>query len=182
MVFYSVRHQSKFEAFEKELLSSYEIRSLDDITSFLKIRVLRERTERKIWLLLDTFYKKIANKFHIPLDIKPPFTPLPTTVDLSAYLGTATPGQVHSYQQKVGNINYAAINTRPDIARASAKLSEFLRNPSPGHIDAVDHLMRYLVGTRYLAIEYNGLDLHNIRTFLVASDASFADTADRKSL
>ena len=45
----------------------------------------------------------------------------------------------------------------------------------------MDHLLRYLIGTRYLAIEYNGLDLHNIRTFLVASNASFADTADRKS-
>ena len=48
VVFYSVRHQSEFKAFKKELLGSYQIRSLDDITSFLSIRVLRERVERKI--------------------------------------------------------------------------------------------------------------------------------------
>ena len=96
-MFYLVRHQSEFKAFEKEFLGSYEIRLLGDITSFLKIRILRERIEKKIWLLLNTFYKKITNKFHIPLDIKLSFTPLPTIVDLLAYLGIAIPDQIHLY-------------------------------------------------------------------------------------
>ena len=38
--------------------------------------------------------------------------------------------------------------------------------------------MRYLVSIRYLVIKYNGLDLHNIRTFLVISDALFIDIAN----
>ena len=91
-MFYSVRHQSEFEAFEKELLGSYEIRLLSDIISFLGIRVLRKRIEKKIWLLLDAFYKKIINKFHISLDIKPFFIFLPIIVDLLAYLGIVISG------------------------------------------------------------------------------------------
>ena len=91
-MFYLVRHQSEFKAFEKELLGSYEIRLLNDIISFLKIRVLRKKIKKKIWLLLNTFYKKITNKFYISLDIKSFFTPLSTIVDLLAYLGIVIPG------------------------------------------------------------------------------------------
>ena len=105
----------------------------------------------------------------------------PTTVDLLTYLGSTIPGQIYVYQQKIGNINYIVINIRPNIARVLVKLSEFLRNPSLAYIDAINHLLRYLVNTRYLVIEYNSLDLYNIRTFLMVSDVSFANIVDRKS-
>ena len=42
--------------------------------------------------------------------------------------------------------------------------------------------MRYFVNTRYLVIKYNGLDLYNIRIFLIANDALFIDIANRKNL
>ena len=141
----------------------------------------RERSERKIWLSFDVFIERLANKCYIELDVIPPTTFLPSIAVLTAFNGKATPNQIHSYQQKIGNINYVAVNTRPDIARASSKLSEFLRNPSLDHMNAVNYLLRYFVGTRFLAIEYNGLDLYSLRTFIVSSDASFADTPERKS-
>ena len=84
------------------------------------------------------------------------------------------------YQQLVGIINYVAVNIRPDIARASSKLSEHLRNPSPGHIKAAVHLLRYLVDTRFLVIQYDGRIAG--RTLIMSSDASYANNVDRKSL
>ena len=36
--------------------------------------------------MLNTFYKKIINKFHISLDVKLLFTPFPTTIDFLIYL------------------------------------------------------------------------------------------------
>ena len=42
--------------------------------------------------------------------------------------------------------------------------------------------MRYFVSIRYFVIEYNSLDLYNIRIFLVVSDVLFINIINRKSL
>ena len=179
VIIYKPKHQPQFLEFEKKLLSVYEIRSLGDTENFLGIRLARHRKDRKLWILLDGFIEKAAGRFDIPLDVKPPNTPLPFGVDLRPNQGQARQGSIVSYQQLVGTINYVAVNTRPDIARASSKLSEHLRNPSTGHTEAATHLLRYLVSTRYLAIQYDG-DIPT-RAFVASSDASYADNVDRKS-
>lgn len=64
----------------------------------------------------------------------------------------ATAQQILAYQQRIGSINFAAVITRPDIAFAASKLSSFLINPSPIHIEAANHLLRYLAATKQHAI------------------------------
>ena len=98
VVVYASKHQSKFDAFEKELLSSYKIRSLSQTENFLRIRVLRDRSERKLWLMLNAFCKRITNKFHIPLDIQTFYTPLPPSVDLFPLETQASKAHVNTYQ------------------------------------------------------------------------------------
>ena len=178
---YARKYQSKYDEFESKLLHIYEIRSLGHLENFLGIRVVRDRTNRLLYILQDSHIESIASKFDFKLDEKAPSIPIPTRTDLTPYTGQAPIGQIRQFQQKVGHINYIAITTRPDIARSASKLSEFLRNPSPAHMEAVDHLLRYMIGTRHYAICYNGLDLNGLKTFEVASDASFADAEDRKS-
>ena len=65
--------------------------------------------------------------------------------------------------------------------RAVSKLSKYLRNPSPNYIDAANYLLVYVVRTKYLVIEYDGFNLDPLKEFMVTSDASYADTEDRKS-
>jgi hypothetical protein len=80
------------------------------------------------------------------------------------------------YQQKVGSLLYVTTITRPDAAKAASKLSEFLLNPSPRHIEAVERAISYLYGTRHLAIQYGprcGQD-----AFTCSSDAAFSDNQD----
>jgi hypothetical protein len=74
----------------------------------------------------------------------------------------------------VGSINFTAIITRPDIAKAHSKLSEFMQNPSPAHATAIEHTLHYLVGTRYRAILYDGKTVQK-RLFVTSSDSVFAD-------
>src|SRR2546427_6249465 len=45
----------------------------------------------------------------------------------------ASDDSTYLYQRKVGSISYAAVITRPDIARAAARLAEFLKNRSEEH-------------------------------------------------
>lgn len=87
------------------------------------------------------------------------------------------------YQQKIGSVLYTAISTRPDIAFAVCRLSQFNARPGTQHHDAVNRVLRYLYSTResYL-ISYGGQEWDQSSPFTCASDASFADDRiDRKS-
>jgi hypothetical protein len=64
--------------------------------------------------------------------------------------------------------------TRSDISKAVSKLSEFLQNPSLIHIATADQTLEYLVGTKYLAIEFDGNQLDR-QIFITSSDLALAD-------
>ena len=169
---YASKHQSRMDKFESELLKKYEIRQLGEAKHFLGIRIIRDRPQRKLWLIQDSYIEKMAEKYNITVT-KPPKAPLPMT-ELIPNEGTATAQQIYAYQQWVGSLNFPAVIMRPDISKAVSKLSEFLQNPSMEHIAAAKHMLEYVVGTKYLAIEYNGNQQNN-QIFVTSSDSSFAD-------
>jgi hypothetical protein len=169
---YSPKHQERMDRFELRLMDKYELRALGEAEHFLGIRIVRDRSQRKLWLVQDSYIDKLAGKFNITAN-KTPKTPLPST-ELVPYDGTATAQQIYGYQQRVGSLNFSAVITRPDISKAVSKLSEFLRNPSPQHVAAADRTLEYLVRTKYWAIEFDG-NQQNRRIFITSSDSAFAD-------
>jgi hypothetical protein len=118
--------------------------------------------------------EKITHRFHLE-DRKIPSTPMSMDI-LEKYEGQATPQEVNMYQQKVGFLLYITTITRPDAVKAANKLSEFLLNPSPRHIEAVDRAISYLYGTRHLAIQYGPRCRQE--AFTCSSDAAFSDNQD----
>lgn len=97
--------------------------------------------------------------------------------ELLPYEDRSSLSSIRRYQRKIGSILYAAVITRPDVAFAAARLARFNANPGPEHHAAADQVLLYLRATKALALQFGGAD-----TFVVASDASFADnTLDRKS-
>lgn len=174
-VLYDRKHEQKFKEFERRLLQRFEMRSLGELNWFLGIRIVRERATRKLWLCQDSYISKIAAKFNVDVNSKHPKTPLPLDDALTAELGDekATAQQILAYQQRIGSLNFAAVISRPDIAHAVSKLAQFLKNPGAAHIAAANRVIKYLCGTRTLAIEYSGRN--NSQIFNCASDAAFAD-------
>jgi len=72
------------------------------------------------------------------------------------------------------------IVTCPDIAFTASKLIQFNSNPTAKHLTAALHVLRYLKGTRNLAIIYKRQQ-HNL-TILGHSDSDWAsDVTNRKS-
>ena len=53
-------------------------------------------------------------------------------------------------------------------------LLEFLQNPSLTHITTADRTLEYLVGTKYLAIEYNS-KCNDKNIFIASSNSAFTD-------
>ena len=95
-------------------------------------------------------------------------------------IDTATPQSIALYQSKVGSIGYPAIIARPDTSFASSQLSQYLRNPSEQHHDAVDQVIRYLVSHKYYALKLQAPQSGK-PAFEIYSDSAFADNTDRTS-
>jgi hypothetical protein len=127
---------------KKALMSRYEMRDLGDLQWFLGIRIIRDRSERKLWLSQDAYIDKLIAKFNLESH-RPTHTPLPSE-PLTPNDGQASPQQIYAFQQRVGSITYAAVVTRVDVALAVSMLSRFLQNPSTKHLDAADHCLAYL--------------------------------------
>jgi hypothetical protein len=95
------------------------------------------------------------------------------TDELRPYDGTASKQEISVYQRRVGSLLYATTISRPDAARAANKLSEFLQNPGPVHLEAVNRAIAFLYSTRFRAIQYSASYMETL--FLCASDAAYAD-------
>ena len=94
--------------------------------------------------------------------------------ELLLFDGRASLISINQYQYKIGSILYTTVITRPDIIFAASRLARFNTNPGEAHYTEADRVIRYLVGTKNLALQLGRSDI-----FEVASDTSFADnTAD----
>jgi hypothetical protein len=164
------------------------MRCLGELKWFLGVRVIRDWTAGAIWLLQDSFIDKVAAKFNLT-QATGRYPPVPLVEN---YLQTSPDEpdakRTHTYQQLVGSLAYISTFTRPDVARAHSVLARHLQNPGQKHMSAARHVWRYLVGSKYLAINASRRTRDNTTyvsqadnkigtesIFYGASDAAFAD-------
>ena len=81
------------------------------------------------------------------------------------------------YQKRVKSLMYAMVTTRPDIAYAVEKLSQFCSDPVMKHRIALNRIFRYLRGTIDLVLLYD-----NSAAPIAYADSFYGDDSiDRKS-
>ncbi|UYV60463.1 hypothetical protein LAZ67_1001224, partial [Cordylochernes scorpioides] len=84
------------------------------------------------------------------------------------------------YRQTIGSLMYLMTGTRPDIAYAVSRVSQFMNNPGPSHWTAVKKIFGYLKATKNIGICFGGSSCTS--TLIGFSDADFAGDLDtRKS-
>ncbi len=174
------------ESYIARLKSMFEMRDMGPIKFFLGVRVIQ--TTGSIYLVQDTYIDKLVKDYKINTNSKVPPTPLPIG-GIEPFDGDVDPNRMHEYRKKVRSVCYPAVISRPDIAKAASKLAEHLTNPGPNHLAAVDHLIRYLHGTKHLAIKFDaskGEELtenqaNGKHVFEATADAAFANEEGRKS-
>jgi hypothetical protein len=76
------------------------------------------------------------------------------------------------YRSLIGSLMYIAIGTRPDIAYAVGRLASFLDCYRPEHWQAAIRVLRYLKGTRSLALRLSG---QNSLCLVGYSDSDYAN-------
>jgi hypothetical protein len=141
------------EALKKE----FEMDDLGPVNYFLGVRIVRNRANRSIALIQDAYISKVLKKYGME-NCKPAATPMETGAlnAMVANTGQATKTEILEYQSRIGSLTYLATQTRPDIAFACSVLSRFLVNPSKDHMNSAGRVLRYIAGTKTLAIVYGG--------------------------
>ncbi|RYP28346.1 hypothetical protein DL768_011228 [Monosporascus sp. mg162] len=152
---YRTRDTVRAEEFLMKLTQRFHIIDLGELQWFLGMRILRDRKAKKLWLVQDTYWKKLYSRFELSKLEKRHFK-VPRWRDLKEYEREAPAASKKLYLEKVGSLLYGAVTTRPDIAEAASHLSRYSKNPSPIHLDAVDEALLHGYHTRYLAIQYGG--------------------------
>lgn len=136
---------NKLEAVEKfisQLKSNFSVKDLGDLSYFLGVEVKRLPTG--IFLSQQNYIREIL-EFAKMEGAKAVNTPLSTSSTLrladSVHLD-----DVSSFRRVIGKLQYLLL-TRPDIAFAVNRLSQFTSRPTINHWSAVKRLLRFLIGT-----------------------------------
>lgn len=167
--------------FKDQLASIFKIKDLGETKKILGVQITRDRQAKTLKMDQAHYLKDVLSKYNMEKD-----KAQPTKVPLSGYesLRPSGPNDIRvdqrEYQQIVGSLMYLAILTRPDIAFALGRLSQYLSDPAEHHMKALKGIMRYLRSTVHLGIVFNGSSSCQLVGY---SDSDFAmDKGDRKSI
>jgi hypothetical protein len=137
---------------KKELAGYFTITDLGELKQIVGMEVKQDWECGTLKLSQSQYIKKILDIFGMA-DSHPVKMPLNPNVAL-----TNTPEGVQhklpEYRAAIGSLMYTAIGTKPEIAYAVQKLSQYTSNPSPKHWTAVKRVFHYLKGTQGLGIIY----------------------------
>uniref|UniRef100_A0A803PR46 Reverse transcriptase Ty1/copia-type domain-containing protein n=1 Tax=Cannabis sativa TaxID=3483 RepID=A0A803PR46_CANSA len=120
----------------------FALKDLGALSFFLGIEVFRDETG--MYLSQGKYVTELLKRVDMS-NIKPCSTPMVGGKPLSLYEGNEL--EDHSqYRSVIGALQYLT-HTRPDIAFAVNKLSQFLKCPTTTHWTAAKRVLRYLKGT-----------------------------------
>ena len=143
--------------------SKYKIKDLGNCEWILNMKLVRDRVTGTITLSQEAYIKQILINSHMDINttksVDNPGDPSlyiqSTTDDTQSDFTPLTPTQ-HAYYRKVlGELLYAALMTRLDIAHSVSFLSRFAATPTTQHLNAIKRILRYLVGTSHYAMIFN---------------------------
>ena len=172
---------SDLDWFYAQLSARFNAKDLKEIQKILGVRVTRDRKAGTVELDQEQYLDKVLTKFGFPHAVHKA-TNISTPIDGYNDLRPATPEDrridMTWYREVIGSVMYAMIYTRPDIAFALGRLSQYMQDPAEHHASALKRLLRYLRSTIKSRICFGpGGKL------VVYSDADYAsDKTDRKSI
>ena len=165
---------------ERDVLSHYKITGGELVTRFVGIEVARTRAHTT--LTQTAYIQSKVEEFAEYLQGSSPVTPAVESLVLTKAM-SPVPGSAEAlrmaelpYRALVGSVLFAAISTRPDIAKAVSDLTRFLNNPGRAHWKAAVHVLLYLRGTAHLGIRFTASGRRDVTQLqlLAQVDASFA--------
>ena len=106
------------------------------------------------------------------------------TFDAFKMFNSFAENQLNAKARLLGELQFLANSTWPDIAFAMNRLAAYTANLSLQHVTALKQILRYLAGTKNLGITYSKTSINpnnNSNFFYGFADAAFANHDDWKS-
>jgi len=172
--------------FKSQLATLWEISDLGEAKFCIGIAIDCDLVNRHVYLSQTSLINRILAQFGMT-NANAVSTPMEAGLVLSKFLPTPlTPEEelelkTIPYRKLIGLLMYLAIGTRPDIALAVQKLSQFLDCFNLTHWSAAKRVLRYLAGTKKLKLRLGGNVASDILGFSDASYNSCPDTCKSTS-
>ncbi|CAI7876534.1 unnamed protein product, partial [Closterium sp. NIES-53] len=167
---------------KSELQKRHTCTDLGELTSYLGLRITRDRAQRTITLTQSHMVHLVLQRFDFSYS-SPQSTPPPTGHSLSAPPSDESVEPSGPYPELVGCLMYLMTCTRPDLTYPLSLLARYV---APGrhrkvHWDVAKRVLRYLCSTSSMGLVLGG----RARVVLTGhADASWVDdlTTQRSSL
>ncbi|CAI7840882.1 unnamed protein product [Closterium sp. NIES-53] len=142
---------------KSEVQKRHTCTDLGELTSYLGLRITRDRAQRTITLTQSHMVQQVLQRFDFTYSL-PQSTPLPTGHSLSAPPSDKSVEPSGPYPELVGCLMYLMTCTRPDLAYPLSLLARYV---APGrhrkvHWDAVKRVLRYLCSTSGIGLVLGG--------------------------
>ncbi|UYV77658.1 hypothetical protein LAZ67_15001840 [Cordylochernes scorpioides] len=151
-----------------------EIKDVTCKGMFLGIKIIQDK--EGISLQQSHYVQQILQKYGME-NCKEVPTPGTKEINLDKHIEDDNCDQ-HTYQEALGMLMFLAVNTRPDIAYITSKLSQYSIQPKQMHWTAIKRVMRYLRGTIDLGVKFERGKTGILKSY---TDASWSTTHDEKS-
>ena len=148
---------SLYAWFLSVLSKRLHIVDLGPCAKFLNILILRDRPNHRLWLSSHVYVAELLTEWNMSTSL-PASTPFPSSLPDPI---SAPPNSLPAisdadllphYQRLVGCLLYLAIMTCPDLSYYAMWLGQFNASPTHAHFLLAKHVLRYLAGTRTLAL------------------------------
>ncbi|CAI7787649.1 unnamed protein product [Closterium sp. NIES-53] len=142
---------------KSELQKRHTCTDLGELTSYLGLRITRDRAQCTITLTQSHMVQQVLQRFGFTYS-SPQSTPLPTGHSLSAPPSDKSVEPSGPYPELVGCLMYLMTCTRPDLAYPRSLLARYV---APGrhrkvHWDAAKRVLRYLCSTSGMGLVLGG--------------------------
>jgi hypothetical protein len=139
------------DKFKKAISKRFKMKDLGKLSYILGMQVHRDRAKGTLELDQTAYIDQLLQRFGMA-DSKPVSTPMCQELTKIEPDGCEPDKE---YMRAVGSLLYAAIVTRPDIQFMVQQVARHLQSSGEEHWAAVKRGLRYLKGTRQLAIRYS---------------------------
>ena len=153
-------NKKNIRALKAQLGLKYAIEDQGPASYFLSVEILRDRANKLLYINQRNYISEVLKHFNFndSKSIKVPLQPgLIKNVnnEFTALKGIPVEkSDLKLYQRIIRYCMYTITQTRPDITFAVQFLLKSLQQPLSCHLNATKNLLRYLKGTKNLAINY----------------------------
>lgn len=170
---------------KRKICESFSIKDLGDCEWVLKVKIIRERNNKILYLSQEAYVERLLAKRGMS-ECKSTKTPYWTT-DLSPQqnkmnVEKLNEEEVTLYRGIVGDLIYTVIRTRVDMAYITGLLARYQNETCNYHMHAAKYALRYLRGTSNLKLRLGNISKKKDYHVDIYCDSDWAsDKIDYKS-